>query len=47
MRGAQHAPAFDTDASRDQVDARAARLALGAHLRGEEQTKPPHCTAGG
>jgi hypothetical protein len=43
MRGAQHALAFDAHTARDQVDARVARLALGAHLRGEEEAKLAHC----
>jgi hypothetical protein len=42
MRGAQYAPALDAYPAGDQVDARSARLALGAHLRGEEQAKRAH-----
>jgi ribulose 1,5-bisphosphate carboxylase large subunit-like protein len=42
MRGAQHAPALDAHPAGDQVGARSARLALSAHLRGEEQAKRAH-----
>jgi hypothetical protein len=42
MRGAQHAPAFDAQTSCNQIDARATGLALGAHLRGEEEAKLAH-----
>jgi hypothetical protein len=42
MARAQDAPAIDADAAGDQVDARCASLALGAHLRGKEEAKPVH-----